>query len=179
MMRRIVTGALLLAAAGAISSCGYSLAGRGSFLPAYVKAVGIPVFTNSTRAFDIEQVLTQRVRSEFMGRGRYTVLPQAAGADAVLIGEITGLSIAPSGFNAQQQATRYAATLTAKVEFRDLRSDKVLWSNAAMVFREEYDVTTVAPGADPTLFFGQNTNALERLATDFARTVVSAIMEAF
>jgi hypothetical protein len=47
------------------------------------------------------------------------------------------------------------------------------------VFREEYEVTTVAPGTDPTLFFGQNANALERLATEFARTVVSAIMEAF
>jgi len=137
------------------------------------------MFTNSTRVFEVEQTLTQRVRSEFMGRGRYTILPQATGADAVLIGEITGLSIAPSGFNSQQQATRYAATLTAKIEFRDLRSDKVLWSNPGLVFREEYEVTTVAPGTDPTLFFGQNTNALDRLATDFAKTVVSAIMEAF
>ena len=31
----------------------------------------------------------------------------------------------------------------------------------------------------PTAFFSQNTNALTRLATEFARSVVSAILEAF
>jgi hypothetical protein len=174
----IVRGALLVAVA-LLAACGYSLAGRGSFLPAYIRTIGIPVFTNGTRLFDIEQILTQRVRSEFMGRGRYTILPQTAGADATLTGEVTGLSIAPSSFNAEQQATRYAATLTVRLEFKDLKSDKILWSNPGMVFREEYDVATVTAGTDPTLFFGQNTNALERLAADFARTVVSAILEAF
>lgn len=178
-MRRVVLGALASVVAASLGSCGYALAGRGSSLPPSVKAIGIPVFTNNTRVFEIEQVLTQRVRTEFMGRGKFTILPTTTGADASLIGEITGLSIAPSGFNSQQQATRYAATLTARIEFRDLKSDKVLWSNPGMVFREEYEVTTVAPGADPTLFFGQNTNALDRLATDFAKTVVSAILEAF
>jgi hypothetical protein len=29
--------------------CGYSLAGRGSFLPAYIKRIGVPQFTNNTR----------------------------------------------------------------------------------------------------------------------------------
>jgi hypothetical protein len=180
MTRRILSGTLLVAVATALWSCGYSLAGRGSFLPTYIKAVGIPVFTNDTRVFDIEQILTQRVRSEFMGRGRYTILPETSGVDATLIGQITALSIAPSSFNAQQQATRYAATLTVRLEFKDLKADKVLWSNPGMVFREEYDVATAAAaGTDVTLFFGQNANALERLAGDFAKTVVSAIMEAF
>jgi hypothetical protein len=179
VMRKVALFTIACAAAASIASCGYSLAGRGSFLPATVKTIGIPVFTNNTSVFDVERVLTQRVRTEFMGRGKFTILPQAAGADAVLTGEIIGLTIAPSGFNAQQQATRYAATLTVKIEFRDVKNDKVLWSNSAMIFREEYDVTTVAPGVDPTLFFGQNTNALDRLANDFARTVVSAILEAF
>jgi hypothetical protein len=32
---------------------------------------------------------------------------------------------------------------------------------------------------DPATFFGQETNALGRVATDFARSVVSAILEAF
>ncbi len=179
VMRTMAHVALAAAAALSLGSCGYTLAGRGSFLPASIKTIGIPVFANNTSVFNVEQVLTQRVRTEFMGRGKYTVLPEGGNADAVLSGQIIGLSIAPSGFNAQQQATRYAATLTIKIEFRDVKADTVLWSNSAMVFREEYEVTTVAPGADPTLFFGQNANALDRLATDFARSVVSAILEAF
>ena len=33
--------------------------------------------------------------------------------------------------------------------------------------------------ADPAQFFGQDQNALDRMSTEFARTIVSAILEAF
>ena len=46
-----------------------------------------------------------------------------------------------------------------------------------MQFREEFDVATDVN--DPGVFFGQDANALERVATEFARSVVSAILEAF
>jgi hypothetical protein len=36
-----------------------------------------------------------------------------------------------------------------------------------------------ATGTDATAFFGQNSNALERLAQNFARSVVTSILEAF
>ena len=48
-----------------------------------------------------------------------------------------------------------------------------------MVFREEYDLPADFQAGNPQAFFGQASNALERVATDFARTVVSAILEAF
>ena len=34
-------------------------------------------------------------------------------------------------------------------------------------------------GADATAFFGQNANAMERMAQNFARSVVTSILEAF
>ncbi len=172
---------LLAVAALASSSCGYALAGRGSFLPDTIKVIGIPEFTNKTTFYQLEQVLTDKVRSEFIGRGKYKVLPQDSGVDAVLKVEISSISIAPSIFNDAQQATRYVITVSANIEFRDLHTDKVLWQNPAMVFREDYDVATGGGGTitDPSVFFGQESNALERVATDFAKTVVSAILEAF
>ena len=48
-----------------------------------------------------------------------------------------------------------------------------------MVFREEYDLPPDTQAGNPAAFFGQGSNALERVANDFARTVVSAILEAF
>ena len=70
--------------------------------------------------------------------------------------------------------------MTAKIEFKDVKADKVLWSNPSLQFREEYDVTNSATAStDASAFFGQNVNALDRLATEFARTIVSAILEAF
>jgi len=161
------------------AGCGYSLAGRGSFLPAYIKRIGVPQFTNRTAVFDVDRIVTDRVRSELLGRGKYTVVPDETGVDALLSGEIESIAIAPAAFNTQQQATRYVLILTARVEFKDVKANKVLWSNPGMQFREEYDVTTASDALDPTAFFGQNTNALTRLATEFARSVVSAILEAF
>jgi hypothetical protein len=174
-LARIVSLALLMASSG----CGYSLAGRGSFLPAYIKAIGVPNFTNSTPVIQVEQRISDRVRSELIGRGRYRVEPATTGVDAVLLGEITSITIAPVAVTQQQTASRYVLTLTARVEFKDLKTDKVIWSNPAMPFREEYDVSTATAATDPNAFFGQDQNALDRLATEFARTLVSAILEAF
>ena len=98
--------------------------------------------------------------------------------DATLKGDITGISIRPTAFDGNQQASRYEITVIVKVEFRDVVNDKVLYENPAQTFKEEYEVTT-AQSADAQSFLGQNSNALERLATDFAKTVVTAVLEAF
>jgi hypothetical protein len=161
------------------SGCGYSLAGRGSFLPETIKTIGVPLFGNSSQVFDIERRLTERVRSEFIGRGKYRVLPDATGADAVLTGEITSITLTPSSFNDQQLATRYVIVVTTKLEFKDVKADKVLWSNPAWQFREEYEVTNASQATDANAFFGQEANALDRIAQNFGRSVVSAILEAF
>lgn len=169
----------LLACAVLSSGCGYSLAGRGSFLPAYIRTIGIPTFTNRTTVFNLETMLTQKVRAEFIGRGKYQILPQNTGVDALLTGDVTNVNIAPASFNPQQLASRYAITMIARIELKDLRDNKVLWENPSLIFREEYEATSGRTAADPAAFFQQDTTALERLSTEFARTIVSAILEAF
>jgi lipopolysaccharide assembly LptE-like protein len=162
------------------SGCGYALAGRGSFLPDYIKTIGVPAFVNRTTVFNLETMMTQKVRAEFIGRGKYQILPQQTGVDAVLVGEITSVSIVPASFSTQTQiATRYALTMSARIELRDVRENKVLWENQSLLFRQEYDATGGRSVNDPTAFFQQDVNALDRITTDFARTIVSAILEAF
>jgi outer membrane lipopolysaccharide assembly protein LptE/RlpB len=166
------------------SGCGYALAGRGNFLPEYIKTIGVPAFTNQTSYFDIAQIVTDKVRTEFIGRGNYKIVPETTGADAVLVGTITGISIAPTAFSTQQQASRYVITMTANIELRDAQKNTELWRNPSVVVREEYDATAVTssdPAAvvDPSAFFTQETNAVERVSNEFARSVVSAILEAF
>jgi hypothetical protein len=96
-----------------------------------------------------------------------------------LLGEIQNITRQAVAFDQQQQATRIAITIIVKVEFRDLKTDKVLWSNPAWPFTEQFDVTSASTGLDATAFLGQDTNAQERLASEFARALVSAILEAF
>jgi hypothetical protein len=169
----------LLCVLGASVSCGYSLAGRGSFLPGYIKTIGVPTFVNRTTVFNLETMLTQKVRAEFIGRGKYQILPQNTGVDALLTGEVINVNIAPASFNPQQLASRYAITMTARIELRNMRDNTVLWENPSVMFRQEYEATSGRTATDPAAFFQSDTTALERMSTEFARTIVSAILEAF
>ena len=162
-----------------LSGCGYSLAGRGAFLPSYIRTIGIPTFVNRTTIFNLETLVTQKVRSEFIGRGKYQILPQTSGVDALLNGEVTAVSITPASFTTQNLASRYVITMTARIELRDLRDNKVLWENPSVMFRQDYEATSGRNVVDPVAFFQQDASALERMSTDFARTIVSAILEAF
>ena len=160
--------------------CGYALAGRGSFLPASIKTIGVPTFANRTTVFNIETLLTQKVRSEFIGRGKYTVLPQATDVDAVLTGEISAITIQAASFTTANLASLYVITMTARVELRDVRANTVLWENPSLVFRQDYPAAqSGVASTDAAAFFGHDTNALERISSEFARTIVSAILEAF
>ncbi len=164
----------------AVSGCGYALAGRGSFLSRDIKVVGIPTLMNQSTFFNVEQVLTDKIRTEFIGRGTYRVVPDEALADAVLSGAVTGISVQPVGFTEQQLASRYLFTITMKVEFTETKTGRVLWSNDALAFREEYELatrgTTAIEGAS---FLDQERSSFDRIAGDVARTVVTAILEAF
>ena len=160
--------------------CGYALSGRGSFLPDYIKTVGIPMLENNTPVFEVEQLLTQQVRQEFIGRGRYQVVSDNVGVDAVLAGAIQDIGITPASFTADQQASRYVFTLTASIIFKDMTTDEVLWENDRLVFSDEYEVATGGGTVESvSSFFGQRSNAVDRVAVDFAQAVVSAILEAF
>jgi hypothetical protein len=180
---RAALGVVVLASALVSSACGYALAGQGSFLPSYIRVLGIPAFTNLTSYFDMAQIVTDKVRTEFIGRGNYKIVPEATGVDAVLTGTITGISIVPTAFTAGQQASRYVITMTASLVLTDAQKGTVLWTNPVIAVREEYDATgesaSAGPIADPSTFFNQETNAVQRVTDEFARTVVSAILEAF
>jgi len=160
------------------SGCGYTLAGRGSFLPAYVHRIGIPLFGNSSSVFDLDRIVTERVRGEFIGRGKYTIVTDNTGVDALLTGTITSVVLTPVAFNSAQQATRYALIMSASVEFKDMQANKVLWANPSMQYREEFALNPTN-ALDTTTFLGQNQNAEQRMADEFARALVSAILEAF
>lgn len=170
-----------LAAAGASASCGYSLAGRGSFLPDYLRVIAIPLFTNKTTYVTVEQLFTEKVRIEFQSRGRYTVKStEEGGADGVVRGDIIAFSASPTSFTNQQLATRYRFTVTVGVKFDDMKQQKTLWENPGLSFSDEYELASAGSILlTGTQFLDQERVAIDRLSTDFARSVVSAILEAF
>lgn len=169
----------VLCGGGAAAGCGYTLAGRGSFLPPYIRTIGVPTFTNRTTIFNLETLLTQKVRAEFIGRGKYQILPQANDVDGLLNGTVTAVTVTPVGFTTQNLASSYSVAMTASIEFRDQHENKVIWENPAVMFRQDYPATSGARVTDAVAFFQQDANALDRMSSEFARTIVSSILEAF
>ena len=177
---RWLAAVLLCACVAASSGCGYALAGRGSFLPTTIKVVGIPKLENRSTFFQVEDILTEKIRAEFIGRGKYTVRPEEAGADALLTGEVLAISVVPVGINNEQLASRYLFTVAMKMAFTDAHTQDVIWSDDSLVFRGEYDLQTRGNVAIPgETFLDQERSSVDRIATDVARSVVTSILEAF
>jgi len=170
---------LAVCTALAANGCGYALAGHGSYLPATIKIVGIPPVENDSAVPRIEQILTERVRLEFINRNKYRVINDEAGANAILRIRIVRMDFQPSGLNQQQLASRYLVTVVTKVSFVDVNNPgQPLWSNDALTFRDEYELGSTNAVNGATLV-DQQRSVADRITTDAARTIVTAIFEAF
>ena len=63
--------------------------------------------------------------------------------------------------------------VTMKVSLTD-KQGKVLYENPSYLFREQYQVSQELPS-----FFEEDSPAMDRLSREFARTLVSNILEGF
>jgi outer membrane lipopolysaccharide assembly protein LptE/RlpB len=169
-------GAFLLAAMTLFGTgCGYHTAGHSITLPANVQTIAIPAFVNQTQTYKIEQKLTAAVVREMVTRTHYHVLNEPSdSADATLRGTVVSTSTSPLTYDSQTgRASSALVVLTAKVTLTD-RQGKVLYENPSYLFREEYQVSR-----ELSSFFEEDSPALERLSREFARTLVSNVLEGF
>ncbi len=169
--------ALAAAAAGLASACGYALQGRGVTTDPSIKRIGVPLFKDRTGRLGLDARVTQAVMEELLKRGRFTVVREAAGVDAVVEGEIVAYNALPVNYSSDTgttQATRFTIALTASVVYRKVGQKDPLWANDAFSQRDEYDM-----GQDPSNFFDREEQSIERLAAGFARNLVAAMLEAF
>jgi len=153
--------------------CGYHLRGTGGFLPAHIKTVSVPMFKNLTTRFELDLKLTQSVINELVARGRIEVAADVDRADAVLSGEILTFTVQPMAFSGQATADRYNIVVVARIVLRDRVEKRVLFSNPSYQYIEEYEVPQ---GSD---FESMETEALNKVAEKFARSLVIAILEGF
>jgi len=157
------------------ASCGYHTAGHVAQLPESVKTIAVPAFKNETTTYRIEQMLTSSVVREFTTRTHYRILSDTGNdADATLVGTVLSTSTSPLAYDtATGRAASVMVVVSMRVTLAD-RSGKVLYQNPAYLFREQYEVSQ-----DLQSFFEEDSPALRRLSQDFARTLVSNILEGF
>lgn len=168
--------ATVLVAAAVASGCGYRLQGTGVGNPDMIgiRVIALAPFENRTGRPEIEQRVTEEIASELAKRGRYRVVTQGQESDAVLEGAISRLTEEPVQFNADGRATRKEFIVTLQATLRKSETDAVIWSQADLTFREQFDV----PDAEAA-FFDEETLALEEIARGAAGALVSSILEGF
>lgn len=169
---RLPSMAVVLAALF-LGGCPYRAASNN--LPADVRTIAVPAFTNKTQTYKVEQQITSAVVRELLTRTRYRlVYDPAAEADATLRGTVTRTELSPLTYDSQTgRASSAIVVVHLDVSLVD-RSGKVLFANPDYLFREQYQVSR-----EVSSFFEEESPAIERLSRDLARTLVSDMLEAY
>lgn len=157
------------------TGCGYHTAGHVVTIPDDVHTIAIPAFTNVSQTYRVEQMLTAAVVHEFNLRTHYRVAyDPAQGADATLRGTVLGTSVVPTTYDSQTgRANTVQIAVTMSVILTD-NNGKVLYQNPSYLFRDNYEVAQ-----DLNSFFQEDTPALQRVSREFARSLVSNILEGY
>jgi outer membrane lipopolysaccharide assembly protein LptE/RlpB len=165
----------LIVATLPVASCGYHTSAHTVRLPDSVHTIAVPAFVNQTQSYRIEQMLTSAVVREFVTRTKFRIVKEPKDdADAVLRGTVTSTQLAPLTYDSQTgRASSALVTVTMRVSLVDNKG-AVLFENPNYTFREQYQVSR-----ELTSFFEEDAPAIDRLTRDFARTLVSNILEAY
>ena len=155
--------------------CGYHTAGHSPRLPQGINSIAVPAFENKTHTYKIEQTLTAAVKRELVTRTKYQILPSDNGsADAILHAQVLSTQASPLTYDSQTgRASSEVVTVVIAVKLV-ARDGRVLYENRNYTFRDEYQVSR-----EITSFFEEESPALQRIARDFAGSLVSDLLEAF
>ena len=158
------------------SGCGYHTSGNAVRLPADIHTIYVPMFENSTQTFRVEQTMTADVVQELRSRTNFRVVTtnNDGAADAMLKGVVNYTSNTPLTYDSVTgRISSSLMTVGMKVSLTS-RAGKVLWENPNYTYREQYQVSR-----DTSSFFDESNPAFQRVAKEFAKSLVSNVMEAY
>ena len=145
-----------------------------SQLPPHIKTVAVPAFQNDALRFKIEHRFTEAVMNELIRRGHgLRVQSEREGADAVIDGVVKSFGFSGVLLDDKGRARIFEVTIEAAVTVRDQTENRVLYDNQNFVFRGEYEFAN-----DPRNFFNEEDPAVQRLARNFAESIVSTLTNA-
>ena len=174
---RLTRYCLLLASGLALflSGCGYHTGGHAVRLPGDIHTIYVPMFENVTQTFRIEQVMTAAVVQELRSRTNYHIVTSnSAEAEATLKGLVNYTANSPLTYDSVTgRISSSVVTIGMKVSLVS-KTGKVLWDNPNYTYREQYQVSR-----DTSSFFDESSPAFQRIATEFAKSLVSNLLEAY
>jgi outer membrane lipopolysaccharide assembly protein LptE/RlpB len=173
-----------------LTSCGYTLRGSGSVLPADVRNIYIPRVENGSTELGLSDVVTEALREEFDSYGTVAVVEKQGEADAILKVQIldvknTTSTVDPTTNTALQMDTTMFISgelqrTTGQVLWREnnIKVTKGYAANQSVVVTTSPDfasgsisATDLASLSSRDISRGQEAQALNNLAADAARMV--------
>lgn len=143
-------------------------------LPTHIKTVAVPPFQNNALRFKAGSRFTDAVINELIHRGRgLRVQGDREGADAVIEGIIKTFSYSGVLLDDKGRARIFEVTIEVAVTVRDQTENRVLYDNQNFIFRGEYEFAN-----DPRNFFNEEDPAVQRMARNFAESIVSTLTNA-
>ncbi len=165
----------LIAAALILPGCGYHVGGRAEVMPKTVRTIAIPAFVNVTARYKLARLLPADLTHEFLSRTRYQIVANPDEADAVLSGTLANFAAWPILSDPKTgRATAAEVAVNLNLTLTERKTGRALLTRNNVDFRERYEISL-----DPAAYFDESGTAVERVSRDVARSVVSAILEAF
>lgn len=160
----------MLALGCLLAGCGYSFHGT---LPEHVKTVAVPIFVNRTQQPAVEAVITRAIVDAFATNGRLRVV-RPEEADSILEGEVLQYTVGAIAVDPALNVQQYRLGVTLNLRMRDVRLNRVLFEQTSITEQADF---LVAGSVAQTLSI--EAGALQRAATDIARSVVSLALDRF
>ena len=158
-----------------LSSCGYHVGGHANLMPATIKTIAVPAFSNATSYHRIPVLLAADVTRELISRTHYNIVADPEQADASLTATVSRFDVFPIISDpASGRSTGVQVVLTMQLTLTDRHTGKALFSRSGAEFRERYEIAI-----DPQQYFEESSTAIQRLCRDVARSMVTAILENF
>jgi TolB-like protein len=95
-------------------------------LPEHINSIYIPIFSNHTFQYGLEEVITDMVIEEFIKDGRLDVVDKKS-ATAELKGDVTFYERVPFSYDREGNIAKYKVTIGVRFELNDLINNKLLW----------------------------------------------------
>lgn len=165
ILSKLILPILLVLSAVSFQGCGiYSFTGAG--IPG-VEKVHIPLFTNATIEFGLEEQLTEAINLAVNNDSRLNIAERSE-ADAVMEGRLTRIVDMPHTYDKMEEVSEYKVEIYAHVLFENLKTRKA-------IFDEDFSGWGLYSGESGGIEERQEAidKAIEKLAEDIINRTLS------
>jgi hypothetical protein len=157
------------------TGCGYHVAGRADLVPKSVDTIAVLPFGSASNRYKLSDKVQQAISRELISRTRFHVVRDPAAADAVLEGSLGNVLVIPVVFDPQTfKTTVVQISGSVQAKLTDRKTGKVIYDLPGMPIQNSYQLSEY-----PSQYFDESGLALDRMANDIGRTLVSGMLENF